>query len=1488
MSTAINPPNPPQIFPNTIQQQQTGLLHNEEDPISIFTLNANGLYKTNSPNFTEFKLTDDLKQRINEASIICISDTHLNSFEKERLADTFGEHTLFATETQRKRAGTAILLKKDVWESEPKHQTIESGFTRERSRQEDGPRFNILTVKRKKSNEESIIAAVYGPTASNKLDFMRKFIVKIREHKRRALNATIVIAGDLNLHLDRIQQTTLAQRELMAAMEDLNLIDAYRTVNPHKKGYTYWGKKGNNPTRIDYIILSQDLMTTEMSASTICGSSLQTDHDAVLVSMTDSIPQKKGLRGPKPFNDNLLKQKGFTQKLEKNIIDRLKQTQTGVKKPEDSLKTIQSNQPQHVKTIEEIYNIIKEVIKPLEKKTELNFKTKMKKQRSKLQKQYEQIVNSNKQISHQESKLELIRQKLATIESKIAKTRMRSLKIKMITEGDKATPFFLNNFKDKMRRNKISEIQLSENDENSVTRNEEKIEEHIVSHFKTVFQGKDDHESPENFFQKYNINTRQISSRTRKQLEVTPDREEILAAIRNLNSSAAPGYDAVTTKLIKHLAVLIPDIISEAILKEMEGQEGRTLMTRLRKIILIEKRETPKKTIKKLRPISLLSVFYKTISTIISTRLKGAMLEDPILPANQDAYLPGRSSCLSVALINDVLSKAQVEKSNLFLVNTDLAAAFDTVSRKLIYFILMKMDFPQKYINWLKNLIEGNWISLQVNGVEAARLNHQIGLGQGDPLSALLFIVSIIPVILAIKMANQTCGFNTVPNEVEHNYRSQIKGTYFSDDGINIAVSTKEVKFILNVYNDYSPCSNLKVNVSKTKITHNHNISDSDKRDLLDMGIRQENISDFFEFLGYQLRANRESDDFLSIKNIADKIKRKINKSMDRWKLRRQNIHGRATIANTMVNSMFSYYLMAILPTKQEKLGELQKTIDKTFTVGQSYTKGDQRYLPVKLGGLGIPHINTKTLASTSFWIKQLISFDHVRPHLRPPALFLPVQILQHWDITIRDLFNATANDIKILSHYIRERTGSRLWVNVLHNILEIRNTFENTTQWTQNTPTLWVLQEEKKKNRELTILKKKITQTRTSLQEYIKRNKSITILDQRWRNLARAKPRFGDLIKKNSSSPIDEDKLREILATSVDSTQSNNELARYTHLRIQEQAHRFKIVNHPKLRTMDILEDLFIGDYGAIKSKSPSAKIYRTRIFKMAKESISADLKWEKRGFKINKLEIVQCAKNINDLKIANKHKSTCMRFLLCTYLNGKQLQRLGHASSDICRHCSTEIFSAEHYTTECVVSVFIRQYIQEKLSVKNKRKVIFDPVAQLLTLTDPQLCRTITDKKERTQAASWLHSATVRAWNLYHTAKFFPSEHLIIEIIKEAYYEVKLVATQNYAHPENFKLKKIMSFSRPLNLKSLEARKCEWKRCHQNPSEHRLDRLFRQTQTSQNTVFEIEDDERILINFLKNSAEYERNSLAKIAIREFKRKEEENERRLQELLED
>ena len=54
--------------------------------------------------------------------------------------------------------------------------------------------------------------------------------------------------------------------------------------------------------------------------------------------------------------------------------------------------------------------------------------------------------------------------------------------------------------------------------------------------------------------------------------------------------------------------------------------------------------------------------------------------------------------------------------------------------------------------------------------------------------------------------------------------------------------------------------------------------------------------------------------------------------------------------------------------------------------------------------------------------------------------------------------------------------------------------------------------------------------------------------------------------------------------------------------------------------RKEDVMNHLFIGDYGRTKTTSTSSKIYKTRILKYAKDSISADEKWAKQGIIIDK----------------------------------------------------------------------------------------------------------------------------------------------------------------------------------------------------------------------------------------------------------------------------
>ena len=88
------------------------------------------------------------------------------------------------------------------------------------------------------------------------------------------------------------------------------------------------------------------------------------------------------------------------------------------------------------------------------------------------------------------------------------------------------------------------------------------------------------------------------------------------------------------SKLVKHLFELIPHSLTTAFNKELKQVvEGKTKSSPLcaRKIILIKKNNKTK-TIKLVRPVSLITTFNKVISDALSTRLNYACTFDNLIP----------------------------------------------------------------------------------------------------------------------------------------------------------------------------------------------------------------------------------------------------------------------------------------------------------------------------------------------------------------------------------------------------------------------------------------------------------------------------------------------------------------------------------------------------------------------------------------------------------------------------------------------------------------------------------------------------------------------------------------------------------------------------------------------------------------------------------------------------------------------------------------
>lgn len=90
-------------------------------------------------------------------------------------------------------------------------------------------------------------------------------------HKKNKLGSIVdehtIIAGDFNQILDgALDKTTYSnsipkhRMAIKLLMEDLALLDIWRLVNPKEKEYTFYSHNHKSYSRIDYFLISKDLV----------------------------------------------------------------------------------------------------------------------------------------------------------------------------------------------------------------------------------------------------------------------------------------------------------------------------------------------------------------------------------------------------------------------------------------------------------------------------------------------------------------------------------------------------------------------------------------------------------------------------------------------------------------------------------------------------------------------------------------------------------------------------------------------------------------------------------------------------------------------------------------------------------------------------------------------------------------------------------------------------------------------------------------------------------------------------------------------------------------------------------------------------------------------------------------------------------------------------------------------------------------------------
>ena len=170
-------------------------------------------------------------------------------------------------------------------------------------------------------------------------------------------------------------------------------------------------------------------------------------------------------------------------------------------------------------------------------------------------------------------------------------------------------------------------------------------------------------------------------------------------------------------------------------------------------VTCLPKGNKPRELLKNWRPLTMLPVIYKLISSTLSNRIKPIL--PSLIPPTQTGFIDGRFMGDTTRLIYDLIQITEDKQIPGLLMLIDFEKAFDSLSWNFLYKTLSFFNFGQNFIHWIQTLNTNVTASVLQCGFFSDPFPIGRGCRQGDPIAPQLFILSAQILTLMIN-ANQS------------------------------------------------------------------------------------------------------------------------------------------------------------------------------------------------------------------------------------------------------------------------------------------------------------------------------------------------------------------------------------------------------------------------------------------------------------------------------------------------------------------------------------------------------------------------------------------------------------------------------------------------------------------------------------------------------------------------------------------------------------
>ena len=754
------------------------------------------------------------------------------------------------------------------------------------------------------------------------------------------LDREIIIGGDFNTYLnDKLDKKGKVHNknyeytaDIHNLMENCNLIDIWRVLNPDTKRFTWRGmtRSGQVHSRLDYFLISKHMIYDIHKCK--IQPSLKSDHSILTVTFKFNYTVPRG-RGFWKFNSSLLKDSKYVdlvnQQIEKSKI-----------------------QYQNLENKSLLWDIIKCDIRGITISYSSHKAKEMRKKENNLQERLrdlEELLDESHEITL-ENEYNNIKTELENIHENKAKGQLIRSKARWVEDGEKCTKYFMqlenNNYKTKFIKSVVVD-DIVIKDPQQILNEEKKFYENLYK--------SNDRLSCEENCDLFTKQSNKLNEEEKKRCDTQISLKECSESLKNMSNNKTPGSDGFNTEFYKFFWPSIRYLVYESYLYGFE--KGELSIDQRRAVInLLPKPDKDLRYLKNWRPISLLNTDYKILTKALAVRLQSVM--PSVISEDQTGYLKGRYIGENVRTIIDILEHTALKHNAGLMIFLDFEKAFDSVSWSFLIKTLEYFGFGQNFIQWIKIIYNNISSCVLNNGKSTEFFKIHRGIRQGCPISALLFI--LVAEIMAINLkANTSIKGIQCKN-------TKILLTQFADDTTIFLKDKESLENSIHLLKHFYQCSGLKLNRSKTeafRLGASNNIS------IANTGIKTVEKT---KSLGIILTKN--TNDLIQL-NFEERVK-KIKNVINMWKGRNLTIKGKITLLRNKVMPLI-LYASSMLYTPPETIQQIERLMyDFIWTNGKHHVPKNVIVQSISNGGLNMPDLQSMINAIKLTWVKRILNKD--------------------------------------------------------------------------------------------------------------------------------------------------------------------------------------------------------------------------------------------------------------------------------------------------------------------------------------------------------------------------------------------------------------------------------------------------------------------------------------------------------------------------------